>query len=599
MERKTGSGLLFIPVLYALLILVFLFLHFSQFEEFSRQMKNVSYYGTMTKGRGIKPQQISKLTVMSNGLAVNFSASAPLTMISEDGIRRNLQIQDISRDENTLLLSFKYDTSIRISSDPVSNDSSLEFTIPKTRPPIKELQIQTDTLQPFQLTADEENRYMLTDGTSSFFLNMNQDFSFNPKSKILTISMVDRTTATLALEDEAPGLGRTVREWLTKEESTEKEYEELLARFIAASYNGWKSRFDKNLGTWALPDGNSSFDEKILVCEISEALKQGEYSLLLPDLLKAAEKNSSRLSWYSAPFTGDIVNRGAPLLRGNPIQLLRQLNTFQLEGNPEAPPYREILELAALLNNGEELDIEAWVEENLYPLIVWLEEGLFLFHPENPVCYSTQNIQAADMLIKAGEITGSNQLIRIGQKILISVLAKADENGFLPARITFSRERASQGEGFLRPEDIYSSFFNRDFNPRIIDLSNQEGAGSWLFTAAEDTRINSDNESVSIDLVYPKGQIHHIIISGIDPFDRILLHGIRWKSDPRFQRYSDGWVYDSVNKTLYVKLRQRAGREIIQIMKASADPEPVQDSQETPENPAETSNTEPKPEISS
>ena len=595
MERKTGSGLLFIPVLYALLISALLFLHFSQFEEFSRQMKNVAYYGTMTKSRGITPQRISRLTVISNGLAVNFSVSDPLTMISEDGIKRNLHIQEISRDEDDLLLSFKYDTSVRVHSDPVSNNSSLEFTIPKTLPPVKELQIRTETLQPFQLIPDEENRYMLTDGTSSFFLNMNQDFSFDPRNKTLTISMADRTTAILALEDEAPGLGRTVREWLAEEESTEEEYKEILALYKTASYNGWKSRFDKNLGTWTLPDGNSSFDEKTLVCEITEALRYGEYSLLLPDLLKAAEKNSSRLSWYSAPFTGDIVNKGAPLLRGNPAQLLKQLNTLQIEGNPEESPYKEILELAAIQNSGEDLDIEAWVEERIYPLIVWLEEGLFLFHPDNPVCYSTQNIQAAEMLIKAGEITGSKQLIRIGQKILISVLAKSDENGFLPARITFSRERASQGEGFLRPEDIYCSFFSGDFTPRVIDLTNQEGTGSWLFTAAEDIRINSDNKSISLDLIYPKGQVHHIILSGIEPFDRIILHGIRWKSDPRFQRYSDGWVYDSVNKVLYVKIRQRTGKETIRIMKAS--PEPVPVIEETPEEPVESSNAE--PEISS
>ena len=595
MERKTGSGLLFIPVLYALLISALLFLHFTQFEDFSRQMKNVAYYGTMTEGRGITPQRISRLTVISNGLAVNFSASAPLTMISEDGIKRNLQIQEISRNEDDLLLSFKYDTFVRVHSDPVSNNSSLEFAIPRTLPPVKELQIRTETLHPFQLIADEENRYMLTDGTSSFFLNMNQDFSFDPRNRTLTISMADRTTATLTLEDEAPGLGRTVREWLSEEESTEEEYKEILALYKTASYNGWKSRFDKNLGTWTLPDGNSSFDEKTLVCEITEALRYGEYSLLLPDLLKAAEKNSSRLSWYSAPFTGDIVNKGAPLLRGNPAQLLKQLNTFQMEGNPEESPYKEILELAAIQNSGENLDIEAWVEERIYPLIVWLEEGLFLFHPDNPVCYSTQNIQAAEMLIKAGEITGSNQLIRIGQKIIISVLAKADENGFLPARITFSRERASQGEGVLKPEDIYCSFFNGDFSPRVIDLTNQVGTGSWLFTAAEDARINSDNKSISLDLKYPKGQVHHIIISGIEPFDRILLHGIRWKSDPRFQRYSDGWVYDSVNKVLYIKIRQRAEKETIRIMKAS--PEPVPVIEETPEETVESSNDE--PEISS
>lgn len=569
MERKIGSGILFTPVLYALFILIFLFLHFTQFEDFSRQMKNVSYHGTMTSGRGIKPSEISHLAVASNGLEMNFSSRAPLSLITEDNIKRDLYLQKVNRVENSLQLEFKYDTFIRFTSDPLSNNSSVEFSIPKTVPPVVELQLSTEAYAPFQLTMDDENRYMLTDGTSSFFLDMDQDFKFNPRKKILTISMKDRTSTTLALEDEAPGLGRTVREWLAEDNQVNSsQYRNIINQYRLLAYNGWKSRFDKNLGEWSLPNGKSQFDEKALVQHISASLKNNEYSMLLPDLLKAAEKNSEKLSWYSAPFTGDIVNKGAPLLRGNPHQLLNNVETLPITGNPESSPYREIMELKALLNDPEAQDYDAWIEENLYPLIVWLEEGLFIFHPENPISDTLLNLQASDMLIKVGEQTANEKLILIGQKIIASLLAKADENGFLPKQIIFSRERASQGEGYLKPEEIISLFPDPEYSPRIIDISEQAGEGSWLYTAAKAARVQSIENALNIDLYYPKGQIHHVILRGIDPFDRIILHGIQWKSDPRFQRYSDGWVYDSVNRTLYVKIRQRASRESISIQKA-------------------------------
>ncbi|OQY33264.1 MAG: hypothetical protein B6241_08315 [Spirochaetaceae bacterium 4572_59] len=532
-------------------------------------MENVSYRGTITSGRGLKPSKISQLSLKSNGLEMNFSSRSPLSLITEDNIKRNLYLQKINRVENSLQLEFKYDTFIRFTSDPLSNNCSVDFSIPKTLPPVKEIQLSTEAYAPFQMTRDDENRYMLTDGTSSFFLDMDQEFKFNPRNKILTISMKNRTSTTLALEDKAPGLGRTVREWLAEEKQiNDSQYKNIINKYRLLAYRGWKSRFDKNLGEWSLPNGKFQFEEGTLIQHISASLKNNEYSIVLPDLLKAAEKNNAKLTWYSALFTGNIINKGAPLLRGDPQQLLSNVVNLPIEGNPESSPYREIMELKALLSDPEAQDYDAWIEENIFPLIVWLEEGLFIFHPENPISDTLLNLQASDMLIKVGEQTANDRLVQIGQKIIASLLAKADENGFLPKQITFSRERASQEEGYLKPEEIMSLFPDPEYSPRIIDISEKAGEGSWLYTVAKTARVQSSDKALNIDLYYPKGQIHHVILRGIDPFDRILLHGIQWKSDPHFQRYSDGWVYDSVKRTLYVKLRQRSSKESINIQKA-------------------------------
>jgi hypothetical protein len=35
------------------------------------------------------------------------------------------------------------------------------------------------------------------------------------------------------------------------------------------------------------------------------------------------------------------------------------------------------------------------------------------------------------------------------------------------------------------------------------------------------------------------------------------LHGIRWRTDPQFQSYSDGWYYSASTRTLYVKIKHR------------------------------------------
>ena len=576
MESKNHSGLLLAPVIYAILIFLFLFLHFSQFDHFSREMNNASYSGTLTKGRGITPSRVSKLNFISNGLKFHFSFFAPLTMITQDGIERKLQVQSISRDGNALRIQFKYDTAVLLTSDPLSNNSKIEFSVPRTLPPVTELKLQASPQPPFILNSDKENRRTLSDGTSTYFLNMDQEFSLNPEKGILQIFMDDRTSTTLALEDEAPGLGRSVREWLgEKEQIGDKTFQDASKTYITLAYEGLKSRYDKNLGKWLLPDGKLEFKEQTLVSLISESLRRSETSLILPDLLNGAERNGTSLTWYSSLFTGDIVNKGAPLLRGNPSALMKNFNLFTVNGNPDTSPYKEIIELETMLNGEDQQDYEAWIEENLYPLIFWLEEGLFLFHPENPVCDSRLNLKAADLLMKAGDAAESEALLEIGRKIMISLLEKADNNGFLPEKIYYSRDDSSRQNGYIRPETVLTLFPKEEYSPRISGIAEYTGQGdSWLYTVARTFTLKKTETALDIDLFYPKGQIHHIILKGIIPFDRIILHGIMWKSDPRFQRYSDGWVYDPVNQTLYVKIKQRANRETISIRTDPVIPEP-------------------------
>ena len=570
MERKKSPRLFVTPIVYFLLIIAFLFFHFSQFDHFSREMKNAFYSGTVTRGRGIRQPRITKLNLDSNGLALRFSGRKPLTIITSDGIKRDLLIQELSRDKNSLQLQFKYDTNLTLTTDPVSSNSSIEISVPQTRPPVQEIQLHTEIIAPFQLNRESENQLILSDGTSSFFLNIDQDFTLDETKHILSIYMNDRTSAVLMLEDEAPGLGRSVREWLAeKSDITQRDYEAQIEEFRSLVYEGMKSRFDYTTGQFTLPDETREFSEYSYVSFISETLRRDDYSVLLQDLLSSRDRNSSSLTWYSAPFTGDIVNKGAPILRQNTADLMSRLTAFSLDGNPEVSPNREILFLQNMLNEKENNDFEAWIEENIYPLLVWLEEGLFLFHPENPVCDVKLNLLAARLIQEAGEAAENEDLIQIGRELMLTLIGRSDKNGFLPGEISFSRERPSQNSGFIRPETVLKLFPQEEFTPRFQDISEFTGRDSWLFTASESYRVKQSQNGLDIDVDFPRGQVHHLIIRGVDSFDKIILHSIIWKSDPRFQRYSDGWVYDSVNRTLYVKIRQRTNRETISIRYAS------------------------------
>ena len=90
MKQKSSSFLRALPVLYGLLILAFLYIHFSRFEEMSLVVNNVSYKGTRTVGSAFSPSRISRMAVFTNGLEMDFYSRDSLKIVTDDGIVRNL-----------------------------------------------------------------------------------------------------------------------------------------------------------------------------------------------------------------------------------------------------------------------------------------------------------------------------------------------------------------------------------------------------------------------------------------------------------------------------------------------------------------------------
>ncbi len=561
MNQKTGPLLKAVPFIYALIMALLLFYHFSRFENFSLVNKNISYMGTRTVETGLSPASIHKLNVFTNGLELAFSNRYRLKVITEDDITRSLMVQEINNLENGVELLFKYGIALRISSQ--NSDSTVEVSVPQTIPAVKEVVFNAFPNESFQISLEEKKGIMLSDGTSSYFLDSPSDLFYRENS--LHVSMKDRVNVKVGLKDEAPGLGRTAFEWLSDEQKAVADSRTVIEEYRDKAYRGWTQRFDRSSGNLRMPEGAPAFSEQALVYFLSEIYNRNEYSLYAADMLRAAERNSSSLTWFSSPYTGDVVNRTAPLFRNAPSELLQRVNSLPLTGNAELSPYREIRELQSILDNPGETDPVLWIEERIFPLIVWLEEGIYIFHPENPVADTLYTLEAVSLLERAADITGDDQLTDLASELRASILSRADEEGNLPASIIFSRERASVEQGKIPAEVVFSLYLKENFSPRAIDLSSQLSPDSWIYTAADTASARKLGNSVEIDVNFPVGQTHHLAIKGVEPFDTIFLHGIRWKSDPRFQRYSDGWVYNSVTKTLYVKIRHRTARETIQI----------------------------------
>jgi hypothetical protein len=145
----------------------------------------------------------------------------------------------------------------------------------------------------------------------------------------------------------------------------------------------------------------------------------------------------------------------------------------------------------------------------------------------------------------------------IGRTLIDSALDLADGEGFLPSRIRIQDGKVEPIGDSLSPQSIYDLLPGSDYTPKEIPLYTYLYPGSWVWTASKLQEVKIDDAQYRFVFSFPVGDTHYLLIQGIRPLDSMIMHGIPWKSDPEYFRYTDGWVYDESTQTLYVKLTHR------------------------------------------
>jgi hypothetical protein len=176
-----------------------------------------------------------------------------------------------------------------------------------------------------------------------------------------------------------------------------------------------------------------------------------------------------------------------------------------------------------------------------------------------------ESLRCGALLMRAGQALSYPLAAAIGRGLLLAPLALAGDAGFLPATVSIASGRVSGPEGSLAPEAVYALLPLDRRVPHEIPLARQLGQGAWLWTAAALISVEGTASEARLVLSYPAGIPHHLAIGGVGPFTQVKLHGIAWRTDPMYSKYSDGWAYDAVTQTLFIKLTGRADQEEIDI----------------------------------
>jgi hypothetical protein len=183
------------------------------------------------------------------------------------------------------------------------------------------------------------------------------------------------------------------------------------------------------------------------------------------------------------------------------------------------------------------------------------------------------NIRLGKALAAWAEGEGQEDWAALGRSMVLSALSLTGETGEIPAGFSLSDEETlvpADTQKLVSAPRIYrilataSPEFS-DYYPKVIGIGARVN-GIWAWTAAQSLNAAMDGTVMDIAVTFPVGETHYMIIRGIKPFAKIQLYGIDYRTDPQFERYdSSGWVYQTQDQVLVLKMKHRTAVEHIRI----------------------------------
>lgn len=193
-----------------------------------------------------------------------------------------------------------------------------------------------------------------------------------------------------------------------------------------------------------------------------------------------------------------------------------------------------------------------------------------------------ETLQIAPVLIRYGSAFAEKAAWKAAGHLLVtSLVAFAGDQAVLPAGFILAGGDGSgektgivaKAEQTLAPALVYPALVTGNtWYPHALSLADQAGPGVWAWTSAQSVKISSQSENVmKITTRFPQGETHYMVLRGIKPFYRILIYGLDFRTDPRFESYnSSGYVYNEQTGTLYLKMRHKAEYEDVIIYTGAA-----------------------------
>lgn len=334
-------------------------------------------------------------------------------------------------------------------------------------------------------------------------------------------------------------------------------------------------------------DPTETMSETQVVAFITEHLEKDSYRLGLSKIPQSFI-NSSKRSFVSSTFLNNLstMQRSLMMQYENMSYKMQQaleaktLDVFQAENFPlflltqnknkiesllQIPKNQErfepslleaagIIETYLVLTNNKRKEAEI-LEPILFVCIDTIQkaceqedEQLFLFEKEKELGLEA-SLRLAQALIDYAHLIQNKDMLATAYFLANTSLEK---NNMLSAQVI---------------ANLYPNLVKTPFYPHIEILSQDDKNPIWAWTSAKDLRISQDaDKTIRIQIEFPVGQSHYIIMHNIEAFEAIEIYDMLFRTDPRFESYdSSGYVYDSANKNLLLKVKNKVPVETIKL----------------------------------
>ncbi|WP_319416364.1 hypothetical protein [Marispirochaeta aestuarii] len=611
MKSRVRPAYYLVLVVYALIIGGLLYREFGQARPVSYSLGEISISARQTAGvpGNILPGQgagFRSLTLRYRSFQLSIPETGLAVEVDEEGTEIPAAVADIDRSSSEISIRLVSGIELRIRENEEENNSyilSLDFTAADAeklrgiRLPWRGSEPQFHSGLPILIASPP--------GTSGGTVLLPASARVN--AEFLSIPRSDSPQEILLFN--APEEGSLIESWFRIRGglASREEADRALKEFYNLAYRGWeRDRWIPGAGSWEYV-ADAPPESRTATALLMESLSRGSYfstrerlaaasprlidhtsALFLGSVVSPFEQFGSSMEDFMAEVrqalnNGDssIFDRVDSLNRiiqagigsGEGIQdALSQLAETTVLAEPSSPAelLRAIRAAEFLLEweGPEHSGIRYLIREELLPGLCTTNYGYGIhFNGTSDALTSV----LAGRLMAAGSDDFSAAL---GYTLLASFTASAGEFSRTPAGIIRREFYYQNSQKLLEPEALprlQPLAGELPYQPRAIELGTDEG---WMWTTAADVRYQDGGTTSILSFRFPQGGIHHFALYGVEPFDQIQMHGIPWKSDPEFQRYSDGWVYNPRTKTLFFKIRHRSERQEIRILRNTPEAAP-------------------------
>ena len=601
-----------IPVIYIGIISLLVYMQFSTTSDFSDNISTIQITGETRANSDDRTSAVTSMDINIHGFIIPLSSKNPVIMTTLDGNKTRLFIKGYNKTEKGMELFFSGDVIIRIENRTAeTREFCINPVFPAGNSNIRSVSVPFKLLNPEDLLPTEIFPvFSFSEGEKLFFTAATPKSVIDTEKSIITVVPDSEQNIRIRISEASEGLSDPYSFWFSSfmiDAGQTAEEENLTAEYIDKGYSGWKApRFNQKTGKWQTHDGVEVYNREVISALASESFRRNEFRrnrwlfnasrALNKDtfLLEAALANGNLVQTYAEFQKKDIelINKISGMIKQQDADVFKISNLIKII--VDRGPYslnQELFQMAESSYNTEDRDIRLGIAEayldfaalNIEPElslerfnhivdnlvlrnIVKADEGLFITDTaDNGSADTFFTLKAADCLIKSEKFNTRPVTGTIGRKLIASLLPFSNSEGFLPEKIVIKNGSVNSTNGYLEPEKAYMYLGSYRYMPRIISLKNELNPGAWIATCSENVDIKKMPGEIRISTSFPAGSVEYIVIQGVPEVKGFILYGKDWVSDPSFERYAAGWVYQKETNSVLIKLQHRNETEEITI----------------------------------